>query len=57
MNLQQRRDLLIQLGAYLLRNGESWQEARQKAYDENKWFIPEFVELSATKIAENFFTA
>ena len=35
-------------------NEEDWQEAKQKAFAENRWFIPQFVELSATTIAKNF---
>ena len=56
MNLQQRKDLLIQLGRYVLSQDEGWQKAKQKAYDENKWFIPQFIDLSANAIAQNFLT-
>jgi hypothetical protein len=54
MNLQERKDLLVQLGTYMQNNDEPWQQAKQKAYLENHWFIPEFVELSINNIAQNF---
>ena len=54
MNLQQRKELLVTLGNYMLRNEEQWQSAKQKASVENHWFIPEFVELSVKNIAESF---
>ncbi len=54
MNLSQREELLAQLGNYMQGNDEEWQQAKQKAYYENQWFIPEFIELSATNIARNF---
>lgn len=33
---------------------DDWQQAKHKAYLENQWFIPEFIELSANNIAQNF---
>lgn len=54
MNLQQRRDLLIQLGGYMLGDDEKWQAAKQKAFGGNNWFISEFVELSVKNIALNY---
>lgn len=35
-------------------NDEEWQQAKHKAYLENQWFIPEFIELSVKNIAQNF---
>jgi hypothetical protein len=54
MNLQERIDLLSRLGEYMLSETESWQEAKEKAARENNWFIPEFVELASTNIAQSF---
>src|SRR5512139_2746222 len=54
MNLLQRKELLVRLGNYMTSNDEDWQQAKQKAYLENRWFIPEFIELSVTNIAQNF---
>lgn len=54
MNLSQRKKLLVRLGSYLQGNDEDWQQAKHKAYLENRWFIPEFIELSVNNIARNF---
>jgi hypothetical protein len=54
MNLSQRKELLIRLGSYMLSDDEGWQEAKHRAYLENQWFIPEFIQLSVKNIAENF---
>jgi Acyl-CoA reductase (LuxC) len=54
MNLQQRKELLVRLGSYMQTADEQWQAGKQKAYAENNWFIPEFIELSVKNIAHNF---
>jgi hypothetical protein len=54
MNLSQRKALLVQLGNYMQSSDGQWQHAKQTAYLENPWFIPEFVELSVNNIAHNF---
>src|SRR5690606_14413150 len=54
MNLQQRIDLLSRLGEYLKNDAGEWQAAKERASRENSWFIPEFLELATTKIADSF---
>ena len=54
MNLQQRIDLLIRLGEYILENNESWKQAKQDAQRQNSWFTPEFTHLASVNIAEQF---
>jgi hypothetical protein len=54
MNLQQRKELLIRLGSYLQNTDDQWEAIRQRAYAENNWFIPEFIDLSVKNIAQNF---
>lgn len=54
MNLLQRKELLVRLGNYMQGKDESWQEIKHRAYLENQWFVPEFIELSVNKIAQNF---
>lgn len=56
MNLEQRKELLVKLGAYLSEGSEEWQRARQKAFAANPWFIPEFTDLAAGNIADRFLT-
>jgi hypothetical protein len=51
MNLQERKEILLRLGNYMLSDEEEWQWTKQKATSENAWFIPEFVNLAATNIA------
>ncbi|HZH36196.1 MAG TPA: acyl-CoA reductase [Flavisolibacter sp.] len=57
MNLQERKEILRQLGAYLLTDDPEWQVTKERAVTENAWFIPEFVELAARNIANQFLTA
>lgn len=54
MNIQQRLVLLNRLGEYILQNNDSWQAAKEKAFRQNPWFIPGFIELAANNIARNF---
>lgn len=54
MNLQNRIQLLQQLGKYLLDNGEQWQVTKKRAASHNGWFIPEFIDLAVTNIREEF---
>lgn len=54
MKLQRRKELLIELGTYMQSNNEQWQSTKQKAYFENHWFIPEFIDLAVNNIARNF---
>jgi hypothetical protein len=54
MILQQRIDILIELGNYIKQNGEEWQRTKEKASRTNHWFIPEFIEMAAKNIADEF---
>ena len=54
MNLRQRIDLLIELGKYMVSENEDWQAAKQRASQENTWFLPEFIGLAVNNIANNF---
>lgn len=54
MNLQQRIDLLVRLGEYILSDDPQWKQAKAKAGQENAWFIPEFIDLAAGNIARSF---
>ena len=54
MNLQHRKELLVRLGNYIISNNEDWQAAKHKAYLENNWFVPEFVQLATQSISKNF---
>lgn len=45
---------MVRLGAYMSSKEEAWQSAKHRAYAENNWFIPEFVELSVQAIVQNY---
>ncbi|HEV7331363.1 MAG TPA: acyl-CoA reductase [Flavisolibacter sp.] len=54
MNLQERKEILVRLGNYLLSPEEDIQDTVQKASAENAWFTPEFITLSLNNIATQF---
>lgn len=54
MTVNDRINLLIELGKYIQQNNENWQQAKADAYYKNPWFIPEFINLSTQAIATNF---
>ncbi len=54
MILQDRISLLGRLGSYVRSGDVRWKEARQKAFQQNSWFVPEFVELAMENIAKKF---
>lgn len=54
MNLEQRMLLLEKLREYLLEDETSWPQVKEKAYYENPWFIPEFINFQVDQIAHNY---
>ncbi len=54
MHLQQRIDLLVELGNYMSSDSDSWKEAKEKASIMNGWFIPEFIEHAVKNIVDEF---
>jgi hypothetical protein len=54
MNLEQRIALLTKLGNYMLSDDQGWQQAKEKASWENGWFIPQFIQMAVSAVAENF---
>lgn len=56
MTLQTRIEILLRLREFFLHPNHEWQACKERAYRENPWFIPEFVELSVQNIAEKFLT-
>lgn len=54
MNLQQRIDLLQNLGQYFKENGTEWQEVKTKAHIANAWFTPAFIDLAVNNICTAF---
>jgi hypothetical protein len=54
MTLQQRIDLLAQLGGYMQANSAEWQQVKEQAKGKNPWFVPEFIEMAAHNISSEF---
>lgn len=54
MNTQERIELLVRLGKYIEANNEPWQLIKERAYRENPWFIPEFIERAVENISNEF---
>lgn len=54
MDLNKRINLLYKLGQYMTSEDPAWTAAQEKAYRENGWFTPEFIELSVNNIAGQF---
>jgi hypothetical protein len=54
MKLKERINLLINLGQYLSSDDKDLIAAKDKAYAENQWFTPHFIDLSLTNIVSAF---
>lgn len=54
MNLQNRIDLFVELGNYLGKNDEAWQEAKLRASHKNPWFTEDFSSLATGNIIRYF---
>lgn len=54
MNLQQRLEILSQLGEYISAQSPEWQAACQRAEQQNNWFTQAFIQTSASAIVKNF---
>lgn len=54
MNLAERISLMIELGKYLQSDNEELKIAKHKAFEKNRWFTPEFINLSLNNIAKEF---
>lgn len=57
MKIQERKDLLERLGAFMLSSDEEWQAAKRKATGQNGWFTDEFISLSVSNIAREFLSS
>ena len=53
MNLHTRIEILVSLGNYLTQETDTYQDTQFKAWAENKWFIPDYINLSGKAIAAN----
>ncbi len=54
MNVQQRVEILVQLGAYISAQDPQWEDAKRRAEQFNHWFTPAFTSMAANSIATAF---
>jgi len=54
MNLQNRINILVELGKYLKKNDPEWQIAKQKAQNKNGWFTEAFIDKATLNITEKY---
>ncbi len=54
MILQERIEILSKLKEYLSGNDAEWSAIKERAYRENQWFIPAFIEAAVNNIATHF---
>ena len=54
MKLEQRIDLLVELGEYCISTDPAWSAAKDRAHAANGWFTPEFIELAVRGIITEF---
>ncbi len=54
MDLQQRLDLMVRLGKFMLGNDEEWMAIKEFAARDNAWFTDDFITLSINNICHQF---
>ena len=54
MILQERIELLCRLGQYINSNNQEWLDTKERAFNQNQWFVPEFIESATQNIAQHF---
>lgn len=54
MKLQERIELMYELGHFLKSGDPEWQETKQKAFQKNPWFTPEFISHATDNIVQHF---
>jgi hypothetical protein len=54
MKLQERLEILSELGKYISAHPVPWQEARHRAQQKNNWFVTAFIDLAANNICTQF---
>ena len=54
VTLNKRIDLLVQLGAYMSSDDESWLSAKDMAKNRNSWFTSESIDTAVENVIDNF---
>lgn len=53
MNLKNRLALLKFIGEYIEANSDEFEETKQRSFEQNRWFTPEFINLTLGNIAKS----
>ncbi len=54
MNLAERIDVMVKLGKYLTADGPQLKAIKEKAFEKNKWFTPQFLDVALRNISMHF---
>jgi hypothetical protein len=54
MDLENRIQVLVELGTFMRSQDESWSAAKTRAFQHNAWFIPEFIQRAVEEIADRY---
>jgi hypothetical protein len=54
MDLENRINLLVELGEYMYSDDAEWTTAKSRAFQHNPWFIPDFIELAVNNISSRY---
>src|SRR5450432_4609274 len=54
MDLENRISLLVELGEFMLSGEASWESVKNRSFQQNAWFIPDFIDLSVSQVAHQF---
>ncbi len=54
MNLAERIEIMVKLGKYLIADGPQLRSIKQKAFEKNKWFTQQFIDLALKNISEEY---
>lgn len=54
MLLKERIAVLVRLGAYFSENNGSWKAAKEEAFLQNPWFLPEYIDNAILHIAQAY---
>ena len=57
MKLEKRIQILVQLGHYLSTDSPLYKSAREQAFSENKWFLPEYIWEAGKSISKQMLQA
>jgi hypothetical protein len=54
MDLENRIRLLLELGEMMRSNQPRWMEAKNRAFNQNPWFTPDFIDIAVEQIVKQY---